>query len=72
MSGKELGNGSEAVAHTEDVSALRAQDAGERVCDALNFQQNNMVKGVLHVGQLTHQEWQAAPGSLLPRTVKNM
>lgn len=72
LSGKELGNGSEAVAHAEDVSALRAQEGGECVCDALNLQQEDMVKGMLHVGQLTHQKWQAAPGSLLPRTTKNM
>lgn len=49
MSGKELGNGSEAVAHAEDVSALRAQDGGECVRDALNLQQENMVERVLHV-----------------------
>lgn len=30
-----------------------------------------MVKRVFHVGQLTHQERQAAPGSLLPRTMQN-
>jgi len=65
LSGKELGNGSEAVAHAEDVSALWAQDGGEGVRDALDLQQENMMKRVLHAGQLTHQEWQAAPGSLL-------
>lgn len=72
MSRKELGNGSEAVAHAEDVSALRAQDGGEGVRDALNLQEENMVKRVLHAGQLTHQERQAAPGSLLPRTMENV
>lgn len=71
LSGKELGNGSEAVAHAKDVSALRTQDGGECVCDALNLQQENVVEWVLHAGQLTHQEWQAAPGSLLPGTMKN-
>lgn len=69
--GKELGNGGEAVAHAEDISALRPQDGGESISDALNLQQENMMKRMLHVGQLTHQEWQAAPGSLLPRTMKN-
>lgn len=44
LSGKELGNGGEAVAHAEDVSALRAQDGGEGVSDALDLQQKNMVK----------------------------
>lgn len=72
LSRKELGNGSEAVAHAEDVSALRAQDGGEGVRDALNLQEENMVKRVLHAGQLTHQERQAAPGSLLPRTMENV
>ena len=41
---KELGNGSEAVAHAEDVSALWAQDGGEGVRDALDLQQENMMK----------------------------
>lgn len=70
--GKELCNGSEAVAHAEDVFALMAQDGGEVISDALNLQQQNVMKRMFHVGQLTHQEWQAAPGSLLPRTVKSV
>lgn len=68
MSGKELGNGREAVAHAEDVSAVWAQDGREGVGDALNLQQKNVVKRVLHASQLAHQIRQAAPGSFLPRT----
>jgi hypothetical protein len=55
LSGKELGNVGEAVAHSEDVPAVRAQDGGEGICDTLNFQQENMVEWMLHISQLAHQ-----------------
>ena len=70
MSGEQLGDVGEAVAHPEDVPAVRAQDGGEGIGDALNFQQENMVKGVLHVSQLAHQVAEAAPGSFLPMTMR--
>lgn len=38
LSGKQLGDVGEAVAHSEDVPAVRAQDGGEGICDTLNFQ----------------------------------
>lgn len=54
LSDEELGYGSETVAHAVNVSALGAQDAREGVSETLDFQQKNMVKRVLHVGQLVH------------------
>lgn len=68
MPHQELGYGTEAVAHAVDVSALCAQDARERVSETLNFQQKDVVKRVLHVGQLVHQIHQALPGLLLDNT----
>lgn len=70
LSGEQLGDVGEAVAHPEDVPAVRAQDGGEGIGDALNIQQENVVKGVLHVSQLAHQVAEAAPGSFLPKTMR--
>lgn len=62
---QELGDGREAVAHAINVPALGAQDAGEGVREALDLQQQDVVKGVLHAGQLVHQIQQGRSGSLL-------
>lgn len=64
---EQLGDGREAVAHAVNVPALGAQDAREAVREALDLQQEDVVKGVLHAGQLGHQIQQGRSGSLLGR-----